>query len=232
MMNEHLHQSLIKLLGPNQVVTDPVELITYERDAGPDRGSPDAVVFPQSTGDVQRVVRWAAEHGVPLVARGAGTGLSGGAVAEGGGIILEFARMDRVLEIDPLGRSAVVEPGVVNLTLDAEARARGLYYPPDPASGRASTIGGNVAENAGGPHCFKYGVTTNYVTGLEVVLADGRVVRLGGHAFDYPEYDFCGLLTGSEGTLGIITRITVRLLRHPPHIPLNQHRLSLQPIFQ
>lgn len=217
-MNEHLRQSLTELLGPEQVVTDPVELITYERDAGPDRGRPDAVVFPRSTAEVQRVVRWAAEHGVPLVARGAGTGLSGGAVAERGGIVLEFARMDRILEIDPPGRSAVAEPGVVNLTLDAQAKARGLYYPPDPASGRSSTLGGNVAENAGGPHCFKYGVTTNYVMGLEVVLADGQVVHLGGRAFDYPEYDFCGLLTGSEGTLGVITQVSVRLLRHPPGV--------------
>jgi len=218
MSDEHLIHSLTNLLGRRQVITDPVELITYEVDAAMDRGTPDAVVLPHTAEDVARVVRWAAEQGVPLIARGAGTGLSGGAVAGQGGIIVEFSRMNRILDLDVNGRSAVVEPGVVNLTLDELARAQGLYFPPDPASGRASTIGGNVAENAGGPHCFKYGVTTNYVTGLEVVLADGRSVGMGGRALDYPEYDLCGLLTGSEGTLGLVTRVSVRLTRHPPGV--------------
>lgn len=218
MLNEGLIRSLTNLLDKRQVITDPVELITYEMDAAMDRGTPDAVVFPQAAEDVARVVRWAAEQGIPLVARGAGTGLSGGAVAGQGGVIVEFSRMSRILDLDVSGRSAVVEPGVVNLTLDELARAQGLSFPPDPASGRASTIGGNVAENAGGPHCFKYGVTTNYVTGLEVVLADGRIVTMGGRALDYPEYDLCGLLTGSEGTLGLVTRVSVRLTRNPPGV--------------
>ncbi|MCX6029891.1 MAG: FAD-binding protein [Chloroflexi bacterium] len=210
--------ALKRLLAPNQVVTNPSELITYEVDAAFDRGTPMAVVFPRTTDDVVHIVKWAAEHGIPLVARGAGTGLSGGAVAERGGVIVAFSRMNRVLELDEAGRSVVVEPGVVNLVLDELVKTKGLYYPPDPASGRTATIGGNVAENAGGPHCFKYGVTTNYVAGLEVVLADGRVVRLGGRALDYPEYDLAGAVTGGEGMLGLITRVEARLLRNTPAI--------------
>jgi D-lactate dehydrogenase (cytochrome) len=207
-------QSLAALLTPQQVVTNRVALMTYERDASLDRGQPDAAVFVRSTTDVVKVVRWAGERGVPVVARGAGTGLSGGAVAERGGIILGFSRMNKIIEFDAAGRSVVVEPGVVNLVLDEFVKAQGLYYPPDPASGRTATTGGNIAENAGGPHCFKYGVTTNYITGLEVVLADGQVVRTGGRAFDYPELDLTGLLTGNEGTLGIITEASARLLRN------------------
>ena len=218
MLKENKLQSLKILLHKGQVFTDPVTLVTYEIDAGMDRGNPEGLVFPQSTEDVVQIVRWAAEQQVPLVARGAGTGLSGGAVADRGGIIVEFSRMNHILDLDQSGRSAVLEPAVVNLVLDERVRAQGLYFPPDPASQRASTIGGNVAENSGGPHCFKYGVTYNYVTGLDVVLADGRSMRIGGRALDYPGYDLCGLLTGSEGTLAIITAIHVRLVRNPPGV--------------
>ncbi len=206
--------ALTGLLAADQVVINPVALMTYESDASLDRGRPDAAVFPRSTDEVARVVRWAAENGVPVVARGAGTGLSGGAVAEHGGVILGFSRMNKIIEFDEAGRSVVVEPGVVNLVLDEFVKAKGLYYPPDPASGRTATTGGNIAENAGGPHCFKYGVTTNYITGLELVLADGQVVRTGGRGLDYPELDFTGLLTGNEGTLAIITEASARLLRN------------------
>ncbi|HHH41223.1 MAG TPA: FAD-binding oxidoreductase [Chloroflexi bacterium] len=209
---------LRQIFPPTRLITHPVELLTYEVDAGLDRGMPEAVVLPETTEEVVRLVHWAREHQVPLVARGAGTGLSGGAVAHRGGVIVNFARMDRLLTFDEAGRTVVVQPGMVNLTLDGMARARGLYFPPDPASQRSATIGGNIAENAGGPHCFKYGVTTNYVLGLEVVLADGQVVRMGGAAYDYPEYDFVGLLTGSEGTLGIITEATLRLIGLPPAV--------------
>jgi D-lactate dehydrogenase (cytochrome) len=217
--------SLRQMFAPDQLVTRPLQLLTYEVDAGLDRGKPDAVAFPRSVNDVVRLVQWAMEHKMPLVARGAGTGLSGGAVAERGGMIVEFSRMNRVVEVDEAGRSAVVQPGVVNLVLDERVKAKGLYFPPDPSSGRAATIGGNIAENAGGPHCFKYGVTTNYVTGLQVVLADpqgafgtGRLVQMGGRALDYPEYDFVGLMTGSEGTLGLVTEASVRLIRRAPAI--------------
>jgi glycolate oxidase subunit GlcD len=211
-------QALHALLEKSQLVTDPAELIVYEIDAAQDRGVPDGVAFPTSSADIQCIVRWANENQVALVGRGAGTGLSGGAVAERGGLIVEFSRMNHILEIDALGRSAAAEPGVINQTLDEAVKAVGLYYPPDPASGRASTMGGNVAENAGGPHCFKYGVTTNYLTGLECVLADGSLVHIGGRALDYPEYDFVRLLAGSEGTLGLVTKIAVRLLRNPPAV--------------
>jgi D-lactate dehydrogenase (cytochrome) len=211
-------QVLERMLPENQIVTNRAKLFTYEQDASLDRGHPDGVVFPESTDGVMQIVHWAKKHGVPLVARGAGTGLSGGAIAEHGGIIVEFSRMKQVLELDERGRSAVVQPGVVNADLDTLVKAKGLYYPPDPSSGRAATIGGNIAENSGGPHCFKYGVTTNYVTGLEVVLADGRKMRMGGRALDYPEYDFVGVLNGSEGTLGIITESSVRLIPNPPAV--------------
>ncbi len=210
--------ALKRILAPNRVVTNPFELITYEVDASFDRGTPDAVIFPTTADEVVRIVKWAAENHVSLIGRGAGTGLSGGAVAEHGGIIVTFSRMNRIVEFDQAGRSVVAEPGVVNLVLDEYVKAKGLYYPPDPASGRTATLGGNVAENAGGPHCFKYGVTTNYVTGLEVVLADGRVAHLGGRALDYPEYDLVGVVTGSEGMLGLITQVEARLLRNIPAI--------------
>ncbi len=218
MLKEHELRSLKTLLPKGQVFTDRASLISYEADGGLDKGLPEGVVFPRSTADVVRVVQWAAEHSVPLIARGAGTGLSGGAVADRGGIIVEFSRMNSILDIDEHGRSAVVEPAVINLVLDEQVKTKGLYFPPDPASQRASTIGGNVAENSGGPHCFKYGVTTNYVIGLDVVLADGRSVRVGGQALDYPAYDLCGLITGSEGMLALITSIYVRLVRNPPAV--------------
>ncbi|MFN8481838.1 MAG: FAD-linked oxidase C-terminal domain-containing protein [Anaerolineae bacterium] len=213
-----LLDSLANIVSPEQVVTNPVQLLTYEGDASLDQGTPDAVVFPRSVYEVVRIVRWAAANGVPLVARGAGTGLSGGAVPDRGGLIVAFSHMADLRELDEVGRSAVVEPGLVNLTLDTAAKAKGWYYPPDPASGRSSTLGGNLAENAGGPHCFKYGVTANYVTGVEVVMADGRLLRFGGRALDYPEYDLVGLMTGSEGTLGVMTSASVRLLRNPPAV--------------
>ncbi len=218
MLTTHPTQTLTTLFKKAQLALHPVELITYEVDAGFDRGKPDGVFFPESAADVSRIMRWAAESKTPLVARGAGTGLSGGAVAEHGGIIIEFARMKRILTLDPLYRSAVVEPGVVNLTLDNEAKKLGLYFPPDPSSQRSSVLGGNIGENSGGPHCFKYGVTTNYVTGLEVVLANGEICQFGGEAFDYPEYDLCGALVGSEGTLGVFTKAYVRLMRNPPGV--------------
>ncbi len=210
--------ALERVLPAGQVVTNRIQLLTYEADGGFDRHAPDAVVFPATAAGVVALAQWASEYRIPLIARGAGTGLSGGAIAERGGVIVEFSRMKRVVELDEAGRSAVVEPGVVNLIFDELCKTKGLYFPPDPASGRVATLGGNIAENAGGPHCFKYGVTSNYVTGLQVVLADGRLVRLGGRAFDYPEYDFVGILTGSEGTLGIITQASVRLIRNAPAV--------------
>jgi D-lactate dehydrogenase (cytochrome) len=210
--------SLRNLLPRDALITNPVELIPYELDGSLGHGTPEAVALPSSEEQVLSVVRWASEHGVPLVARGAGTGLSGGAVATRGGLVMSFARMKRVVEMDEAGRSVVIEPGIVHLVLDEFVKTFGLYYPPDPASGRSATLGGNLAENAGGPHCFKYGVTTNYVTGLNVVLADGRMIRTGGRAYDYPEYDLTGLMVGSEGTLGVITEASLRLMRNIPSV--------------
>lgn len=218
MLTQDTLKSLRQIIAQHQLIIDPAEMYVYEMDAAFERGKPDAVVFPKSAEEISRMVRWAADHKIPIVARGAGTGLSGGAVAEHGGIILEFSNFNRVEELDTIGRSVVCQVGVVNQALDALAKTQGLYFPPDPASGRSSTIGGNVAENAGGPHCFKYGVTSNYVTGLQVVLADGCVVQLGGRALDYPGYDLVALMTGSEGTLGLITTMYARLMRNPPGV--------------
>lgn len=205
-------------LGPDRVIVDPAQLITYEVDGSFERGHPDGVVFPRSVNEVVELVRWAAEQRVPLIARGSGTGLAGGAVPEIGGVVVQLGLMNRVLELDLIGRSAVVEAGVVNLLFDNQVRKHGLFFPPDPSSQRTATIGGNIGTNAGGPHCFKYGVTSNYVTGLEVVLSDGRIIHTGGRAFDIPAYDLTALFVGSEGTLGIITRADLRVLRDPPAV--------------
>ena len=207
-----------ELFDSRQLVTNPVELITYEVDAGFDRGKPDGAVYPHSSEDVSKLVRWSREHGVPLIARGAGTGLSGAVVPEMGGIVVVFSQMGRLLELDVRGRTAHVQSGAVNLVVDQMVKTVGLYYPPDPASGRSSVIGGNLGTNAGGPHCFKYGVTTNYILGLTLVLADGQVVTLGGQAVDYPEYDLKALVVGGEGTLGIVTEARLRLIANPPGV--------------
>jgi D-lactate dehydrogenase (cytochrome) len=205
-------------LGPDRVIVDPAQLITYEVDGSFDRGHPDGVVFPRSVDEVVQLVRWAARHQIPLIARGSGTGLAGGAVPEHGGVVVQLGLMNHVLDIDLTGRSAVVEAGVVNLIFDTRVRQHGLFFPPDPSSQRTATIGGNIGTNAGGPHCFKYGVTSNYVTGVEVVLSDGRIIHTGGRALDIPAYDLTALFVGSEGTLGIITRADLRLLRDPPAV--------------
>lgn len=218
MLQENALASLKTLLPKGQVFTDRASLIAYEADGGIDKGLPEGVVLPRNAEEVARIACWASEHRVALVARGAGTGLSGGAVADRGGVIVDFAHMNHLLDLDEHGRSAVAEPALINLRLDEHAKTKELYFPPDPSSQRASTIGGNVAENSGGPHCFKYGVTTNYITGLDVVLSNGERIRVGGRALDYPEYDLCGLITGSEGMLALITAIDLRLLRNPPGV--------------
>src|SRR4029077_15811083 len=176
------------------------------------------VVFPRSTEDVVAVVKISHECGVPIVGRGAGTGLSGGAIARAGGIVIGFARMNRILEIDYANERAVVEPGVVNLDLTLATQGRQYFFAPDPSSQRACTIGGNVAENSGGPHTLAYGVTTNHVLGLEFVMPDGSVHTTGGKEQDSPGYDLTGLLTGSEGTMALVTKIIVRLMRQPEKV--------------
>ena len=208
-------RELQRALGKERVLSTPEELVAYEFDGTIERGKPQAVVFPETTEQVAAAVRVAHRFDVPVIPRGAGTGLSGGAVATVGGVIVALTRMKRIIEIDAENRIAVVEPGVVNLDLSRAVAPFGLYYAPDPSSQRACTIGGNVAENAGGPHCLAYGATTNHVLGLEAVLADGTIVETGGRTRDVPGYDLTGALVGSEGTLAIVTKVTVRLMRIP-----------------
>ena len=203
------------LLGPRGYLDRPEDLTLYEYDAGQDKAPPDLVAFPRSTADVVGIVRIARDHGVPIVARGAGTGLSGGSIPCRGGIVVCFSRMNRILAIDLDSELAVVEAGVVNLDVTLAVQGRKYFFAPDPSSQRACTIGGNVAENAGGPHTLAYGVTTNHVLGVEAVLADGSVITTGGEECDLPGYDLTGLLTGSEGILALITKAVIRLVRQP-----------------
>jgi glycolate oxidase len=204
-----------KLLGPRGYLSLPEDLTLYEYDGSIDKARPDLVVFPRSAEDVAAIVGLSKEHNLPIVGRGAGTGLSGGAIPRAGGIVISFARMNRMLEIDLDNERALLEPGVVNLEITQAVERQGYFYAPDPSSQKACTIGGNVAENAGGPHTLCYGVTTNHVLGLEAVLADGTIIVTGGKAPDLPGYDLTGLLTGSEGTMALTTKITVRLMRQP-----------------
>ncbi|HEV2447319.1 MAG TPA: FAD-linked oxidase C-terminal domain-containing protein [Candidatus Sulfopaludibacter sp.] len=208
-------QKLAALLGPRGYLDRAEDLKLYEYDGGVDKHPPDIVVFPRSTEDVSAIVKIARQYQVPFVGRGAGTGLSGGAIPLEGGIMIAFARMNRILELDLENERAVLQPGVVNLDITVAVEGNGFFYAPDPSSQRACTIGGNVAENAGGPHTLAYGVTTNHVLGLELVLPDGSVVETGGKATDLPGYDLTGLLTGSEGTMALVTKVTVRLMRKP-----------------
>lgn len=208
-------QRLVDTVGPKGVLDKPEDLRLYEYDGGVDKARPDLVLFPKSAQEVSGIVRIAAANKIPLLGRGAGTGLSGGAVATSGGLVVSFARMKRILEIDYENERAVVEPGVVNLDITAAVQSDGYFFAPDPSSQRACTIGGNVAENAGGPHTLAYGVTVNHVLGMEVVMPDGRIVQTGLGGFDSPGYDLPGLFTGSEGTLGLVTKVTVRLMRKP-----------------
>jgi glycolate oxidase len=207
-----LHQRIEKLLGPRGYLYKPEDLTLYEYDGGVDKSRPDMVVFPQSTADVVAIVKIAAEYNLPMVGRGAGTGLSGGAIPRAGGIVISFARMNRILEIDLANERAVLEPGVVNLDITMAVDADGYFYAPDPSSQRACTIGGNVSENAGGPHTLCYGVTTNHVLGIEAVLPDGTVIETSTEG---EGYDLTGILVGSEGTMVLVTKVIVRLTRKP-----------------
>ncbi|MER7130463.1 FAD-linked oxidase C-terminal domain-containing protein [Streptosporangium saharense] len=202
-----------EILGPGSVITDPVRLRTYECDGlTHHRASPGVVVLPETAEQVAAVVRVCARHGVPFVARGAGTGLSGGALPRTDGVLVVTSRMRRILSIDLPNRLAVVEPGVTNLAITEAVRDRGYYYAPDPSSQQVCSIGGNVAENSGGAHCLKYGFTVNHVLALEIVTPDGDLVEL---SHTDPGYDLLGAFVGSEGTLGITTKVTVRLTRAP-----------------
>jgi glycolate oxidase len=214
-MNAGLINELEKLLGTSSVLYQPEDTLLYEYDGSVEKGRPDLVVFPESTENVSQIVKLAAKYNVPVVGRGAGTGLSGGALARTGGVMIVFARMNRILELDAENQRAVVQPGVVNYELTRAAEPHGLYFAPDPSSWKSCTVGGNVAENAGGPHTLAYGVTANHVTALELVLPDGEIVRVGSKHGDAPGYDLTGLFVGSEGTLALVTEITVKLSRKP-----------------
>lgn len=210
---------LCGVVGPRWVVTDPDHLLVYEADAQTaHRGLPQAVVLPATTDEAAAVFACLHGHGIPVVVRGAGTGLAGGAVALDGGVVVSTARMNRILELDPANRRAVVQAGVPNIQLSAAAAPFGLHYPPDPSSQTACTLGGNVATNAGGPHCLKYGVTGRYVTGLKVVLADGKVLGLGGQGREGAFFDFVGLFVGSEGCFGLAAEIEVALAPIPQSV--------------
>ena len=180
-------KSLQDIFPAGQVFTDPASLIAYQVDAGGDQGTPDAVVTPANTLQLQQLAAWAAKQGVALIARGSGTGLTGGSVAQQGGIVVSFSRMNSILQINATGRQARVQPGVITADLHRSLAPFQLAYPPDPASQSVCTLGGNIAENAGGPHCLKYGVTGNYINSLEVVLAGGQLIRVGDETLDPPE---------------------------------------------
>jgi glycolate oxidase len=202
-------------LGKDGVLSRPPDLRLYAYDGGVDKATPEAVLFPRSTEDVAFLVRSAARYNLPVVGRGAGTGLSGGAIPRRGGMVIAFSRMNRILDIDLENERMLVQAGVVNLDVTAAVKSQGYLYAPDPSSQRACTIGGNVAENAGGPHTLAYGVTTNHVVSLTAVLADGSIMRVGDKGADAIGYDLVGLLTGSEGTMVLVTEVGLRLIRAP-----------------
>ncbi|MGD1069124.1 MAG: FAD-linked oxidase C-terminal domain-containing protein [Bryobacteraceae bacterium] len=206
------------IVGPKGYLDKPEDMSLYEYDGSIDKARPAMVVFPRTTEEVAAIVKITAQNGVPIVGRGAGTGLSGGAIPRAGGIMIGFARMNRILEIDIENERMVVQPGVVNLDMSLAVQGLGYFFAPDPSSQRACTIGGNVSENSGGPHTLAYGVTTNHVVGLEFVMPDGTVHTTGGKEPDSPGYDLTGLLTGSEGTMILVTKVIVRLMRQPEKV--------------
>jgi glycolate oxidase len=214
-MAASLVKELRTIVGRENVLDRSVDLQTYEYDAYLERHLPRAVVFVRSTAEVSAVVRALARREIPFVPRGCGTNLSGGSLPLEGAVVIEMTRMDRILEIDLPNLRVVAQPGIFNLDISTALAPFGYYYAPDPASQKACSLGGNIAENAGGPHCFKYGVTSNHVLGLEMVLPDGEIVWSGGKHVDGPGLDLTGVLVGSEGTLGIVTAAILRILRRP-----------------
>src|SRR5208283_4632562 len=209
--------ALRRIVPGEGVIDSERERRAYESDGlTAYRQLPMVVVLPSTTAQVSQVLKYCQQHNVRVVPRGAGTSLSGGALPLADGVLLGLSKFNRILDIDVENRCVVVQPGVTNLGITHAVQGRGLYYAPDPSSQIACTIGGNVAENSGGVHCLKYGLTTNNVIGLEMVLMDGDVVRLGGKHFDSPGYDLLGVMVGSEGMLGVVTEVTVRILPKPP----------------
>jgi len=215
-MDTRLVNEFRSIVGDAGLVAGAEQLRTYECDGLTlFRVAPDLVLLPSSAQETQAIVKICHRERIPFVARGSGTGLSGGALPIKGGVVISLTRMNRILEIDVPNARVVVEPGVTNAAITAAVSAHGYFYAPDPASQVVCTVGGNVAENSGGVHCFKYGVTTTYIMGLEVVLSDGSLVRLGGKNMDRPGYDAVGAFVGSEGNFGIATKITLRIIKKP-----------------
>ena len=215
MLDAKISQQLAEIVGPENLLQSQVDMMLYSYDAYLVPSQPDAVVLPASTEEVSKVVALAHQNQIPIVARGSATSLTGGPIPLKGGITIHFSRMNNILDIDVANRVAVVQPGVITLDLQNAVAKKGLQYAPDPASQKTSTLGGNVGENAGGPHCLKYGVTTHHVLGMEVVLFDGAVVELGGLAPDLPGPDLTGVMVGSEGTLGVATKLYLKLIPQP-----------------
>src|SRR2546427_4957211 len=207
---------LRRLLGPDGLVVSPEGRLVYECDMPPFyKGAPDAVALPERTAEVVAIVKLCHRERVPVVPRGSGTGIIGGAMAPLGGVMVGMNRMNRILELDFPNRCATVEPGLINLWLSQATRERGYYFAPDPSSQMVSSIGGNCATNAGGPHCLKYGITVNHVRGLQVVTGAGELLWLGSKVQERPGYDLTGVFVGGEGTLGLVTAAIVRLLHVP-----------------
>jgi glycolate oxidase len=216
MMDKNIITPLEKITGKEGILVSPEDLAVYSYDGAFDKGCPDVVVLPRTTEQVSAIVQLAAAERIPIVTRGMGSGLTAASVPFQGGIALAMTRMNRILEIDQANAIAYVEAGIVTADLQTAVEKLGLFYPPDPSSNRHSTIGGNIACNAGGPRCLKYGVTGDYVLGLTVVLADGRIIHTGGKCIkDVVGYDLNALFTGSEGTLGVITEALLRLIAKP-----------------
>ncbi|MCL4370498.1 MAG: FAD-binding protein [Chloroflexi bacterium] len=218
MIRDELIQELAKIVGREDVFASPRDLLVYEYDSTPDIFEPEVVVFPANATEASAVMKLAKKEGMTVVPRAAGTNLSGGALALKGGIILGASRMKRVAQVDSANERVVVEPGVVNLDLQNLLGPMGYLYAPDPASQKVSTLGGNVGENSGGPHCLKYGVTTNHVYGLEAVLPNGGIIHTGGPCEDNPGYDRTGVMVASEGTMAFVTSATLRIMRLPEAI--------------
>jgi len=210
--HEHLIGKLRAIVGAPYVLIEKEDVIVYEQDGSIFQVMPEIVVVPANAAEVSAVAKAAKSADVPIVPRGSGTGLAGGSVPAEGGIILSLTRLNRIIKIDLENRLAIVEPGVINLDVTKAVAKDGFFYAPDPSSQAACSIGGNVANNSGGPHTLAYGVTTNHVLGVEVVLDDGEILWLGGEVPDTPGYDLCGVFVGSEGTMGIVTKIAVKLM--------------------
>src|SRR5882672_5141259 len=209
-------RALRSLVRPGNVIDEPLRLAAYETDAlTAYRQQPLVVVLPETTAEVAAILKYAAREGVKIVPRGAGTSLSGGAIPAADSIVVALGKFNRILDVDYANRCVVAQCGVTNLAISHAVAAEGFYYAPDPSSQIACTIGGNLAENSGGVHCLKYGMTTNNVLGCEIVLMTGEVLRIGGKHLDAEGYDLLGLITGSEGLLGVVTEVTVRILRKP-----------------